>query len=122
MTTANAFVYGLGEREYQVEEVWVPTGYSKLDKPLRLKIQRTDGDGASAPAFTASFYNDQTGEWVPATVENGVIKSGLADVRNQPIGELPATGDSGRLLYVAVALCCIGFSAVCAWRLRRCKE
>jgi hypothetical protein len=118
----NAFVYGLGEREYQVEEVWVPTGYSKLDKPLRLKIQRTDGDGASAPAFTASFYNDQTGEWVPATVENGVIKSGLADVRNQPIGELPATGDSGRLLYVAVALCCIGFSAVCAWRLRRCKE
>lgn len=120
--SGNAFVYGLGEGEYQIEEVWVPTGYSKLDKPLRLKIQRTDGDGASAPAFTASFYNEETGEWVPATVENGVIKSGLADVKNQPIGELPATGDSGRFLSVAAALCCIGFSVACAWRLRRCKE
>ena len=120
--SGNAFVYGLGEGEYRIEEAWVPTGYSKLDKPLRLKIQRTDGDGALAPAFTASFYNDEAGEWVPATVENGVIKSGLADVKNQPIGELPATGDSGRLLSVAAALCCIGFSVVCVWRLRRCKE
>ena len=118
----NTFIYGLGVGEYQIEEVWVPTGYSKLDKPLRLKIQRTDGDGASAPAFTASFYNEETGEWVPATVENGVIKSGLADVKNQPIGELPATGDSGRFPSVAAALCCIGFSVACAWRLRRCKE
>lgn len=118
----NAFVYGLGVGEYQIEEVWVPTGYSKLEKPLRLKIERTDGEGADAPTFAASFYEESTGKWVPATVENGVIKSGLADVKNRPIGDLPATGGIGRPVLTGLAIFCIGISCACVWRLRRCKE
>ena len=101
---------------------WVPAGYSKLQEPLRLKIERTDGSGATAPEFAASFYNKETGEWVPAAVENGVIRSGLADVRNMPIGDLPSTGGSGTLPFTIALLCCVGVVVVCAWRLRRCRE
>lgn len=118
----NAFIYGLGAGEYEIEEVWVPTGYSKLQEPLRLKIERTDGSGATAPEFTASFYNKETDKWVPATVENGVIKSGLADVRNNPIGELPSTGGFGTMAFTVAALCCVGVAIACAWRLCRCRK
>lgn len=116
--TGNALFYGLGVGEYTIEEVWAPTGYSLLEKPLRMKVERVDDSDSAAPVFQASLYSEEAGEWIPATIVDGVIKGGMANVSNEPIGELPATGVGTRPLMLIGALACIGLSVWAARRLR----
>ena len=103
-------IAGLSNGTYRLREVYVPTGYISTVRQIDFKIENQ---------VMSMITEDDTLEFVPASVSGGSVKLALLKITNTPGAALPNTGGPGTRLFTILGSILILGAGVLLWSRRR---
>jgi len=105
----------LSDGDYYLEEVKSPDGYLKLNKPIKLKLEKEN--------FTPDSETLQNEQIATIAKDENNKNLYIITVYNSASFELPATGGNGTLAYTITGILLMAVSLVCGLRkIRRSKR
>lgn len=107
---------GLAAGTYYLKETAAPDGYNQLQEPIKIVV--SPGSGADLDAQLAA--STATVNDADATITDGLVQLSVENAKSGDIwGLLPATGEAGTILFVAVGIGLVCVTVVYASSHRR---